>query len=159
MPLGYSLDNIGPMARTARDCAIMLQVMAGYDPLDLCSVDVPVPDMLGLIDGSLEGVRDRRAARLLLHRPEPRSRGEGGGRGGLDAMAAAGATVVDVSIPHADAARHAQRITMIERGVRLPRARPAGAAGAVRQVHPPAASRSARSSPLPTTSRPSGSGR
>src|SRR5919112_2387235 len=55
--LGYSLDHIGPMARTARDCAIMLQVMAGHDPLDLCSVDTPVPDMLGLMDGSLEGVR------------------------------------------------------------------------------------------------------
>ena len=49
VPLGYSLDHIGPMARTARDCAIMLQVMAGYDPLDLCSVDVPVPDMPGLM--------------------------------------------------------------------------------------------------------------
>ena len=37
MPLGYSLDNIGPMARTARDCALMLQVLAGYDPQDPCS--------------------------------------------------------------------------------------------------------------------------
>ena len=34
VPLGYSLDNIGPMARSARDCAIMLQVLAGYDASD-----------------------------------------------------------------------------------------------------------------------------
>ena len=34
VPLGYSLDHIGPMARSARDCALMLQVMAGYDPAD-----------------------------------------------------------------------------------------------------------------------------
>src|SRR5215213_6826865 len=55
VPLGYSLDHIGPMARSARDCAIMLQVMAGYDPADASSVDVPVPDMLELLDGSLDG--------------------------------------------------------------------------------------------------------
>src|SRR5215212_841718 len=57
VPLGYSLDHIGPMARTARDCAIMLQVMAGYDPLDLCAVDIPVPDMTGPLTGSFDGVK------------------------------------------------------------------------------------------------------
>jgi aspartyl-tRNA(Asn)/glutamyl-tRNA(Gln) amidotransferase subunit A len=45
VPLGYSLDNIGPMARTARDCALMLQVLAGYDAADPCSAPVPVPPM------------------------------------------------------------------------------------------------------------------
>ena len=60
MPLGYSLDNIGPMAHTVRDCALMLQVMAGYDPNDECSVNLPVHDMLAGLDGSLAGVQDRR---------------------------------------------------------------------------------------------------
>src|ERR1700730_1599564 len=53
VPLGYSLDNIGPMARTARDCALMLQVLAGFDPLDPCSVPVPVPSMTDGLNGSL----------------------------------------------------------------------------------------------------------
>lgn len=57
VPLGYSLDNIGPMARSSRDCALMLQVLAGYDPNDPCSVDVPVPDMTGAITGSLKGLK------------------------------------------------------------------------------------------------------
>jgi aspartyl-tRNA(Asn)/glutamyl-tRNA(Gln) amidotransferase subunit A len=57
VPLGYSLDHIGPMARSARDCALMLQVMAGHDPSDRCSIDEPVPDYLQGLTGSLDGVR------------------------------------------------------------------------------------------------------
>src|SRR5207248_2111224 len=57
VPLGYSLDNIGPMARTVRDCALLLQVLAGFDPLDPCSVREPVPDFLTRLDGSVAGVR------------------------------------------------------------------------------------------------------
>ena len=82
VPLGYSLDHIGPMARTARDCAIMLQVMAGYDPLDPSTVDVAGPGHDGAADRLADGVNDRRAARLLLHRPEPGRRGQGVRRGG-----------------------------------------------------------------------------
>ncbi|OHV48877.1 amidase [Pseudofrankia sp. BMG5.36] len=57
VPLGYSYDHIGPMARSARDCAIMLGVMAGHDPSDATSVDMPVPDYTAGLTGSLEGVR------------------------------------------------------------------------------------------------------
>ncbi len=49
-----SMDHIGPMTRTVRDAALMLQGMAGYDPLDAMSRDVPVPDFSGKIE---EGVR------------------------------------------------------------------------------------------------------
>src|SRR5438552_9975448 len=57
VPLGYNLDNIGPMARTARDCAVLLQALAGFDPLDPCSAREPVPDMLASLDGSVAGLR------------------------------------------------------------------------------------------------------
>jgi aspartyl-tRNA(Asn)/glutamyl-tRNA(Gln) amidotransferase subunit A len=113
VPLGYSLDHIGPMTRTARDCALMLQVMAGYDPLDLCSVDRPVPDMLGLMTGSLEGVRIGVLRDYFFTAPNLDPEVKAGVEAALSAMEAAGATLVEVSIPHADAARHAQRITMI----------------------------------------------
>ena len=43
IPLSWSLDHAGPMARSVEDCAIMLQVLAGYDPKDPASVDLPVP--------------------------------------------------------------------------------------------------------------------
>jgi aspartyl-tRNA(Asn)/glutamyl-tRNA(Gln) amidotransferase subunit A len=57
VPLGYSYDNIGPMARSARDCAIMLAVMAGHDDSDACSVDAPVDDYLAALDGDVSGLR------------------------------------------------------------------------------------------------------
>lgn len=57
VPLGYSLDNIGPMARSARDCAIMLTVLAGCDASDPCSVDEPVPDYEDALTGDLGGLR------------------------------------------------------------------------------------------------------
>src|SRR5690606_9193840 len=38
-----SLDQAGPMARDVRDCAAMLEVMSGYDPMDSTSLDLPVP--------------------------------------------------------------------------------------------------------------------
>src|SRR5215203_5610794 len=113
VPLGYSLDHIGPMARSARDCAIMLQVMAGYDPLDLCAVDTPVPDMTGLMSGSLEGVRIGVLRDYFFTVPNLDAEVKSTVEAALAAMEAAGATLVDVAIPHADAARHAQRITMI----------------------------------------------
>jgi aspartyl-tRNA(Asn)/glutamyl-tRNA(Gln) amidotransferase subunit A len=55
-PLGYSLDHIGPMARSARDCALMLSVLAGHDASDLSSIDVPVPDYLEALTGDLTGL-------------------------------------------------------------------------------------------------------
>ena len=44
MPMSHSFDVVGPLARTARDCARMLGVIAGHDPADASSLDLPVPD-------------------------------------------------------------------------------------------------------------------
>ncbi|HET7738107.1 MAG TPA: amidase, partial [Tepidiformaceae bacterium] len=55
--LGYSYDHIGPMARSAMDCAIMLKVIAGHDPSDLTSVDEPVPDYPSFLTGSVAGMK------------------------------------------------------------------------------------------------------
>ena len=70
VPLGYSLDGINPMARTAYDCALMLSVMAGYDPKDPCTVDVPVPDYTALLDGSVAGMRIGVATKYFFDRPQ-----------------------------------------------------------------------------------------
>lgn len=52
-----SLDQGGPMARSAEDCALMLQVMAGFDSKDSTSVDQPVADYSASLNDSLKGLR------------------------------------------------------------------------------------------------------
>ena len=52
-----SLDQVGPLTRDVRDCAIMTQTIAGYDPLDSTSVDTPVPDYLASLAGGVKGLR------------------------------------------------------------------------------------------------------
>jgi aspartyl-tRNA(Asn)/glutamyl-tRNA(Gln) amidotransferase subunit A len=44
VPLSWSLDHMGPMCRTVTDAALLLQAIAGYDPLDTNSIDAPIPD-------------------------------------------------------------------------------------------------------------------
>ena len=44
LPLSFALDHAGPMCWTAEDCALMMQVLAGHDPQDPCSANVPPPD-------------------------------------------------------------------------------------------------------------------
>src|SRR6185437_11619098 len=52
VPLGYSQDHVGPMARTARDCGLILQAIAGYHPSDPDCADAPVPDMAAGLGGA-----------------------------------------------------------------------------------------------------------
>ena len=93
-----SLDQAGPMARDVTDCAILLQSMAGFDPKDATSLDVPVPDWPGGLTGDLRGVRVGvpREYRLDGIDPEIATMWDAG----LAWLKDAGATVVDVSLPH-----------------------------------------------------------
>jgi aspartyl-tRNA(Asn)/glutamyl-tRNA(Gln) amidotransferase subunit A len=53
IPLSWSLDHVGPLTATVGDCAVVLQAIAGYDPLDVCCADVPVSDYVsGLGDAT-----------------------------------------------------------------------------------------------------------
>lgn len=113
VPLGYSLDNIGPMAWTARDCAILLQVMAGYDPADPCTVDVPVPDMTAGLSGSFAGLRIGVPRDYFFTAPQLDAEVKAAVLTALDLMAAAGAAITDVAIPHAAEGRAAQFVTML----------------------------------------------
>ncbi|MGV0044940.1 amidase [Mycobacterium colombiense] len=57
VPFGYSFDRVGPLARSARDCATVLSVIAGHDPDDETSVDQPAGDYAASLGGDLSGVR------------------------------------------------------------------------------------------------------
>ncbi len=89
----------------------MLQVMAGYDPADATSVNVPVPDMLAKTDGSLAGVRVGVPREFFFTLPELDSEVKTAVETAIARIADAGATVVEVNLPHADAAWMAGRIT------------------------------------------------
>ena len=93
-----SLDQAGPFARTVRDCAILLRSMAGFDPKDTTSVDVPVPDYEASLGRSVRGMK------IGVPR-EYRVEGmadeiEALWRRGATWLEAAGAEMVEVSLPH-----------------------------------------------------------
>ncbi len=93
-----SLDQAGPMAKNVRDAAIMLRAMAGHDPKDSTSADLPVPDFEAALTGDIRGKR------IGLPR-EYRVEGmpaeiEALWRQGADMLRDAGAEIVDISLPH-----------------------------------------------------------
>ncbi len=57
LPLSFSADNVGPLARTARDCARLLKIIAGHDPADPTSASEPLPDYEAGLDGDIRGMR------------------------------------------------------------------------------------------------------
>jgi aspartyl-tRNA(Asn)/glutamyl-tRNA(Gln) amidotransferase subunit A len=56
-PNTFTIDHCGPMTRTVEDCAIMLQAIAGFDPLDPGSADQPVPDYVVQLSTDIRGMR------------------------------------------------------------------------------------------------------
>jgi aspartyl-tRNA(Asn)/glutamyl-tRNA(Gln) amidotransferase subunit A len=94
-----SLDQIGPMARSAADCALVMETIAGHDPGDATSLADPVPAYTQLLAGSLAGLRIGRVAEHYGPGLDPEV-----ARGVEEAFAAfkaAGATIHDVELPHA----------------------------------------------------------
>src|SRR5690606_34971332 len=93
-----SLDQAGPIARTVRDCAILLRSMAGPDDKDTTCADAPVPDYEKSVGASLKG---RRIGIPKEYRVEGMSSEiDALWRKGVDFMRDAGAEIVDISLPH-----------------------------------------------------------
>ena len=93
-----SLDQAGPLARTVRDCAILLRSMAGHDPKDTTSVDRPVPDYEAAVGKSIKG---RKIGVPKEYRvPGMAAEIETLWRRGADWLKNAGAEMVEVSLPH-----------------------------------------------------------
>src|SRR5262249_32700068 len=93
-----SLDQAGPFARTVRDCAVLLRSMAGHDSKDTTSVDRPVPDYEAAVGRSIKGRKigipkeyrvDGMAAEIDKLWDQ-----------GAQWLKAAGAELVEVSLPH-----------------------------------------------------------
>ena len=93
-----SLDQAGPMARSVEDCAVMLGAMAGFDPKDATSLDLPVPEWERALDANLAGkkVGIPREYRMDGTDPEILDSWERG----KEWLRDAGAEIVDISLPH-----------------------------------------------------------
>ena len=93
-----SLDQAGPMTKSVRDAAIMLQAMAGHDPKDSTSADIPVPDFEAALTGDIRG-------KVIGIPKEYRMDGmpaeiEALWARGVEMLKDAGAEVRDISLPH-----------------------------------------------------------
>jgi aspartyl-tRNA(Asn)/glutamyl-tRNA(Gln) amidotransferase subunit A len=95
-----SLDQVGPITKDVTDCAIMMNVISGYDPNDSTSVDLPVPNFRNTLTDGLQGMKigipkeyfseglDSEVKQAVLQ--------------GVDLLREAGAETVKVSLPHTD---------------------------------------------------------
>lgn len=114
VPLAWSLDHPGPMTRTVRDAALLLRIIAGYDPGDPVTADVPVDDYLGDVESGVRGlaigvVQGRFFERLeRSERPAPHV--ADAVRAAADLLAREGARVEDVELPRADDLRMTQTV-------------------------------------------------
>ena len=116
IPLAWSLDHAGPMARTVRDAALLLQVIAGYDPADPASIDVPVPDYLAEIEDGVRGLRIGILTGRFMSRvgPEDRTTAVVAAAIGVatDVLAHEGARVEDAELPLSEALQPTQLVVI-----------------------------------------------
>lgn len=99
VPLAYSLDHVGPLARSAEDCALLLQIMAGHDPKDPASADRAVPKLHKQLDRDLCGLRIGVDGLSRFSGPEEAPELEQLFAGFVAALRAAGAEPIPVELP------------------------------------------------------------
>jgi aspartyl-tRNA(Asn)/glutamyl-tRNA(Gln) amidotransferase subunit A len=95
---GSSLDQIGPFARSVEDAAILLEAIAGHDPLDSTSAPVPVPDYRAALGRDLRGTKIGVAQEYSVSGMEPGVEAAVGAA--LRCLEELGAELVPVSLPH-----------------------------------------------------------
>jgi len=95
-----SLDQIGPLTKTVRDSALIMNAIAGHDPQDTTSLNEPVPDYAAKLENDFRGVRLGLPKEYMIEGIDPQV------KAAIDAavkqMNSLGAEVVDVSLPHTD---------------------------------------------------------
>ncbi len=93
-----SLDHIGPLAKTVKDAAIVLRTIAGRDPMDSTSADVPVPDYVAELEKPVRGLRLGVAKEYLGEGLDKEVRGAI--EAAIQKLAKQGCEIVEVSLPH-----------------------------------------------------------
>jgi len=110
VPVSFTLDTVGPLAPSAEDCAILLQSIAGHDPADATTADVPVPDYRVELEGGAGGIRIG-VVRALVDRADPRI--AAAVEAALERLAGSGAHVEEVEAPLLDEAGTILQLVML----------------------------------------------
>jgi aspartyl-tRNA(Asn)/glutamyl-tRNA(Gln) amidotransferase subunit A len=93
-----SLDHIGPLTKTVKDAAIMLRTIAGRDPMDSTSAELPVPDYVAELDKPVQGLKIGVAKEYFGEGLEPETRSAI--EAAIQKFAGMGCEIVNVSLPH-----------------------------------------------------------
>jgi len=93
-----SLDQIGPITRSVRDCALLLGAISGHDPLDSTSLDEPVPDYAASLERPVSGMRIGVPAEYFTEGIDGDVRESV--EAAIDQLVSLGAKRVDISLPH-----------------------------------------------------------
>lgn len=107
IPLSWTLDHAGPLARTVTDAAITLDAIAGYDAEDPGSADVPVDDYAAGIEAGVRGLRILVPTAHFFDDADPDV--TSAVRGAIAVLAGSGAVVEERALPHAELLRTTQR--------------------------------------------------
>jgi aspartyl-tRNA(Asn)/glutamyl-tRNA(Gln) amidotransferase subunit A len=95
-----SLDQVGPLARTVRDAALILGIIAGPDPQDTTCLNEPVPDYTAALDHDLNGIRLGLPREYMIEGVDPQV------KAAVDAavrhLGSLGAEILEVSLPHTE---------------------------------------------------------
>ena len=95
-----SLDQIGPLTQTVEDAALILQAIAGFDPADSTSLDVPVPDYLATLHDGAKGMKLGIPKEYFGDGIDPGVRAQV--EIAIQSLAAQGAELVEISLPHTE---------------------------------------------------------
>jgi aspartyl-tRNA(Asn)/glutamyl-tRNA(Gln) amidotransferase subunit A len=110
--LSWSLDHAGPLARSARDIAILLNAIAGYDPRDPASARVPVPDYTETLEAGIAGMRIAVPTNFFFEGITDDSRSSL--YAAIDVLRDLGAIVEEVTVPFGELAGCTQAIILPE---------------------------------------------
>jgi len=95
-----SLDQVGPLTKDVRDCALLMNAICGHDPLDSTSIDLPVPDFTTALQEGLKGVKIGIPREYFGQGLDPEV--DRTVCAGIDMLREAGAEIVEVTLPHTD---------------------------------------------------------
>jgi aspartyl-tRNA(Asn)/glutamyl-tRNA(Gln) amidotransferase subunit A len=113
VPLGFSLDSVGPMARSAYDCALLLEVMAGYDASDPTAADVEVPKYSEFLDGNVAGLRIGLPVPYFFDHEALDPDVRDGVLTGVEKLVSLGAVSEEMALPYAAEAKEANHLILV----------------------------------------------